>query len=103
MATMNGNGHDHNEEAELAREMQNAQYATDLLNNPLFSEVFEILADRIMNHWRKTAPSDAIAREDDWKQLHAMAMVRALLIQMISSGNLADTHMRAEVNKRKES
>lgn len=98
MAAMNGR--DYDEEAALAREMQNAQRATDILNNPLFVEVYGIIEARIIKEWLNTAPRDVETRERAWHRWQALRDIRSTFVGMLDDGKVADAQLRADIARR---
>ena len=55
---------------------QREQQANRLLNDPLYNEAFDLLAENIHNTWISTSIDETEAREQAWLSLRLLERIR---------------------------
>ena len=68
---------------------QREQQANRLLNDPLYNEAFELLAENIHNTWISTSIDEVEAREQAWLSLRLLERIRLHLTSIIETGEMA--------------
>tara|TARA_R110001599_G_scaffold321014_1_gene531526 strand:- start:80 stop:319 length:240 start_codon:yes stop_codon:yes gene_type:complete len=68
---------------------QREQQATRLLNDPLYNEAFDLLAENIHNTWISTSIDETEAREQAWLSLRLLERIRLHLTTIIETGEMA--------------
>jgi hypothetical protein len=63
-----------------------ATRAKQLLEDPLLSEVFDMVEDAAIEVWRKTGSAQNAEREIAWQSLKAVERVRATLAGIVDNG-----------------
>ncbi len=68
---------------------QREQHANRLLNDPLYNEAFDLLAENIHNTWISTSIDEVEAREQAWLSLRLLERIRLHLTSIIETGEMA--------------
>ena len=68
---------------------QREQQANRLLNDPLYNEAFDLLAENIHNTWISTSIDEIEAREQAWLSLRLLERIRLHLTTIIETGEMA--------------
>ena len=68
---------------------QREQQANRLLNDPLYNEAFDLLAENIHNTWISTSIDEVEAREQAWLSLRLLERIRLHLTSIIETGKMA--------------
>ena len=68
---------------------QREQQANRLLNDPLYNEAFDLLAENIHNTWISTSIDEVEAREQAWLSLRLLERIRLHLTSIIETGEMA--------------
>ncbi|MBT5797472.1 MAG: hypothetical protein HOI09_08825 [Porticoccaceae bacterium] len=68
---------------------QREQQANRLLNDPLYNEAFDLLAENIHNTWTSTSIDEVEAREQAWLSLRLLERIRLHLTTIIETGEMA--------------
>ena len=68
---------------------QREQQANRLLNDPLYNEAFDLLAENIHNTWISTSIDEVEAREQAWLSLRLVERIRLHLTSIIETGEMA--------------
>jgi hypothetical protein len=68
---------------------QREQQANRLLNDPLYNEAFDLLAENIHNTWISTSIDEVEAREQAWLSLRLLERIRLHLTTIIETGEMA--------------
>ena len=68
---------------------QREQQANRLLNDPLYNEAFDLLAENIHNTWISTGIDEVEAREQAWLSLRLLERIRLHLTSIIETGEMA--------------
>ena len=68
---------------------QREQQANRLLNDPLYNEAFDLLAENIHNTWISTSIDEVEAREQAWLSLRLLERIRLHLTSIIETGEVA--------------
>jgi len=68
---------------------QREQQANRLLNDPLYNEAFDLLAENIHNTWISTSIDETEAREQAWLSLRLLERIRLHLTTIIETGEMA--------------
>jgi hypothetical protein len=66
-----------------------AHHAAALLDDPLLCEALQHIEDRCLHIWRTSGPEEKEQREDVWRQVRALDLVRTHLRSAIETGKLA--------------
>jgi len=65
------------------------EHAKSLLNDPLYNESFDKLAESIFNTWTQSSVSDVESREQCWLSLRLLERIRLHLTSIIETGEMA--------------
>ena len=63
--------------------------AKSLLNDPLYNESFDKLAESIFNTWTQSSVNDVESREQCWLSLRLLERIRLHLTSIIETGEMA--------------
>ena len=75
-------------------DVNRANRAKLLLEDPLFKEGFDTLEKQLIDAWLATHPRDAVGRENAFRMVHAHRKVRDLLLICMSNGKVAEAEIR---------
>ena len=65
-------------------------HAKRLLNDPLYNESFEKLAENIYNTWAHSSVNDVESREQCWLSLRLLERLRLHLTSIVETGEMAE-------------
>lgn len=65
------------------------EHAKSLLNDPLYNESFDKLAESIFNTWTQSSVNDVESREQCWLSLRLLERIRLHLTSIIETGEMA--------------
>lgn len=82
------------DEIKLSREMVRGSKAKQLLENELLTEAFDELEKSYFAAWRRSEPSDAMAREKLYLAANIVAKVKDHLSLVVKGGKLAEVEMK---------
>ena len=63
--------------------------ATQLLNNTLFVESFEVLKEDLMNRWTQSGSSELEARESIWLAMRLLDRIHGHINSIVETGHMA--------------
>ena len=66
------------------------EHAKSLLNDPLYNESFEKLAENIYNTWAHSSVNDVESREQCWLSLRLLERLRLHLTSIVETGEMAE-------------
>ena len=66
------------------------EHAKSLLNDPLYNESFDQLAESIYNTWANSSVQDVESREQCWLSLRLLERIRLHLTSIIETGEMAE-------------
>jgi len=66
------------------------EHAKRLLNDPLYNESFEKLAESIYNTWAHSSVNDVESREQCWLSLRLLERLRLHLTSIVETGEMAE-------------
>ncbi len=66
------------------------EHAKRLLNDPLYNESFEKLAENIYNTWAHSSVNDVESREQCWLSLRLLERLRLHLTSIVETGEMAE-------------
>ena len=66
------------------------EHAKSLLNDPLYNEAFDQLAESIYNTWANSSVQDVDSREQCWLSLRLLERIRLHLTSIIETGEMAE-------------
>jgi hypothetical protein len=66
------------------------EHAKSLLNDPLYNESFDQLAESIYNTWANSSVQDVDSREQCWLSLRLLERIRLHLTSIIETGEMAE-------------
>ncbi len=79
----------------IARDLQRARQADELLASPLLTEAFAEQKKQLLEYWQgKTKSEDTAARERLWQAYQIVGMVEAHLRAIIAGGRMAGAHVK---------
>jgi phosphomevalonate kinase len=64
--------------------------ANALLNDPLFSEAFEVLKKDLLNRWESSGSTEVEARESIWLAMRLLDRIHAHITSVVETGRMAD-------------
>ncbi len=70
-------------------DQQREEQAKRLLNDPIFNEAFDQLAEHIHTTWIQSSVKDVESREQSWLSLRLLERIRLHLTSIVESGELA--------------
>jgi hypothetical protein len=79
----------------LTREMEAAEAARKLLEDPILAGAFERLEAAYTAEWRDSAPAQHEEREAAWHMLRALTRLKQDIQNVVSGGSLAEHNLRA--------
>jgi hypothetical protein len=62
--------------------------ATQLLNNTLFVESFEVLKEDLMNRWTQSGSSELEARESIWLAMRLLDRIQGHIHSIVETGHM---------------
>ena len=65
------------------------EHAKSLLNDPLYNESCDKLAESIFNTWTQSSVNDVESREQCWLSLRLLERIRLHLTSIIETGEMA--------------
>ena len=65
------------------------EHAKSLLNDPLYNESFDQLAESIYNTWANSSVQDVDSREQCWLSLRLLERLRLHLTSIVETGEMA--------------
>lgn len=71
-----------------SRQARGAQ-AQELLNSELLNESFDYLQDEFLKSWRSSSVKDTAGRENLWRAVRVLDLVRAHLVKVVNDGKIA--------------
>ena len=66
------------------------EHAKSLLNDPLYNESFDQLAESIYNTWANSSVQDVESREQCWLSLRLLERLRLHLTSIVETGEMAE-------------
>ena len=66
------------------------EHAKRLLNDPLYNESFDKLAESIFNTWSHSGVNDVESREQCWLSLRLLERLRLHLTSIVETGEMAE-------------
>ncbi len=66
------------------------EHARRILNDPLYNESFDKLAENIFNTWSQTSVHDVDSREQCWLSLRLLERIRLHLTSIVETGEMAE-------------
>ena len=66
------------------------EQAKSLLNDPLYNEAFDQLAESIYNTWAHSSVNDVESREQCWLSLRLLERLRLHLTSIVETGEMAE-------------
>ena len=66
------------------------EHAKRLLNDPLYNESFDKLAESIFNTWANSGVNDVDSREQCWLSLRLLERIRLHLTSIVETGEMAE-------------
>ena len=66
------------------------EQARRLLNDPMYNEAFDSLAESIYNTWAHSSVNDVESREQCWLSLRLLERIRLHLTSIIETGEMAE-------------
>ena len=66
------------------------EHAKSLLNDPLYNEAFDQLAESIYNTWAHSSVQDVESREQCWLSLRLLERLRLHLTSIVETGEMAE-------------
>ena len=66
------------------------EHAKSLLNDPLYNEAFDQLAESIYNTWAHSSVNDVESREQCWLSLRLLERLRLHLTSIVETGEMAE-------------
>ena len=70
-------------------DIQRAELARQVLDNPLFRESFTLFRDACMARFRKTKFEETSERDEIWRKLQTLDFVENNLVSLIETGEFA--------------
>ena len=79
----------------IARDLQRANQAQLILENPLLTEAFTEQKRQLLEYWEnRTKTTDREERERIWQAYQIVGMVEAHFKSIVSSGRMAAAHVK---------
>ena len=69
--------------------MDRENRAKNLLNDPLYNEAFDTLAEELYNTWYNSSVKDVESREQSWLSLRLLERLRLHLTSIVETGEMA--------------
>ena len=66
------------------------EHARRILNDPLYNESFDKLAENIFNTWSQSSVNDVESREQCWLSLRLLERIRLHLTSIVETGEMAE-------------
>ena len=66
------------------------EHARRILNDPLYNESFDKLAENIFNTWTQSGVNDVDSREQCWLSLRLLERIRLHLTSIVETGEMAE-------------
>jgi hypothetical protein len=85
---------DANDRAKRAHEVERAERARAVLENPLFVEAFEAVEKELMTRWKQDAGLEPPGRERVFLMVTLLGQLRQVLTQHIQTGDMARLQLR---------